>query len=400
MTPGAGRLVVVPSDPIADYERAGYDGLERYYNPGGFFAEVVALSPRERGERRAYGMTIVGVAEARFAEALRERRPAVVRAYGGGWTTDLVTRARVPGVPVVASVHSTHPDAVRRSLRYADLVWCTSRAVVARVRAHGVPEARIRVLPNRVDPAVFSPTPDPAVVAALARRFPAGRHVLHVGRKSEQKNLDTVIRSVPLLPPDYHAIFVGLGDAAPYRELARALGVADRCSWVDAVPNRELATWYAWCDCLCTPSRWEGFGIVFIEAAAAGAPIVTADIAPMNEYLVHDVSACLVRRHEDPRAIADAVRRVVEDAAYRRRLAAGAVAAARPFHRDVVDAREIALYREALALGGRCRPPLSAAERWGLDARRAGHRLLDAARAAAPRPVKRLARQLLRARRA
>ncbi len=389
------RLVVVPSDPIADYERAGYDRLARYYNPGGLFDEVFVVSPREHGERRAHGMTVLGVAEHGFVAALARLRPDVVRAYGGGWTADLACRHRLPGVPVVASVHTVHPAALRRSLRYADLVICMSRVVAERVRGAGTAANRIRILPNRIDTAVFRPVADGAARAALDGRFPAGRRVLHVGRRSEQKNLDTVIRALASLSAEYAGVFVGLGDAREYAALAASLGVGHRCFWVDAVPNAELPAWYSWCDCLCVPSRWEGFGIVFIEAAACGAPVVTSNIAPMNEYLVADESACLVDRYEDPDAVAAAIARVCEDADYRARLSAGARTAARPFDAATVDAAEVAIYREALALRGRCHGPLSPAQRLDLDARAAAESAFGALRAVVPRPVKRLARRAL-----
>jgi glycosyltransferase involved in cell wall biosynthesis len=345
------RLVVVPSDPIEAYERAGYDWLERYYNPQGMFQEVFALSPLEKGERRAYGMTIIGVPERAFTGMLRRLRPDVVRAYGGYWPADLVCRHRLPDVPVVVSVHDTNPASLHKSVRYADLVICMSNIVAQKVIALGTNPNRVRILPNRVDTDVFHPIRDGVALQALAKRFPPGKHILHVGRKSEQKNLDTLIRALELLPSDYSCIFVGQGDRSPYLSLAESLGVGERCFWIDAIRNSELPLWYSWCDCMCTPSRWEGFGIVFIEAAACGAAIVTSDIAPMNEYLTHDVSACLVKEYENPWALAEAIRKVCEDTEYRRTICAGAVKAAQPFDRRIVDAAEVAIYREAMKLG-------------------------------------------------
>jgi glycosyltransferase involved in cell wall biosynthesis len=383
------RLVVVPSEPFAEYEAAGYEGLEGYYNPQGMFAEVIALSPREQGERQAHGLRIVGAPAPRFGEALREIRPDVVRAYGGGWPAGLVCRHRLPGVPVLVSVHNVHPLAATRALRYADLVLCVSTAVEACVRRLGVDRVRLRRLPNRVDTERFRPGGRPDIRQRLATHFGPGRHILHVGRRVEQKNADTVLRALARLPEEYSAVFVGRGDARPYRTLAATLGVDARCTWVDAVPNSELPAWYAWCDVMCTPSRWEGFGIVFIEAAACGAPIVTSDIPPMNEYLRHDASACLVRSYEDPDAVAAAIRRVCEDAAYRQQLSAGAVRAAQRFDRRAVDALEAGIYREALGLAHLCRSPLSARERLDLALHDAGARLKDVAAALARRVSRR-----------
>lgn len=346
------RVVVVPSDPISDYERAGYDWLERYYNPQGFFQEVFALSPREQGERYAYGMTIMGVPKSNFTKTLRKIRPSVVRAYGGYWPSDLVCRHRIYDTPVIVSVHNT--TNIHRSVRYADIVICMSGAVREGVLKIGTGPDRIRILPNRIDLRVFKPIRDKNAFAAVAKDYPQGKHILHVGRKTEQKNLDTVIKALTYLPSDYLCVFVGLGEPSSYKDMASQMGVGDRCFWVDSVRNSELPIWYSWCDCMCTPSRWEGFGIVFIEAAACGSGIVTSDIAPMNEYLRHDHSAFLVVDYENPQAIASAIEKVCENRPYRRVISEGAIKAARPFDLIHVDAAEVEIYKEAITL-----PPMS-----------------------------------------
>jgi glycosyltransferase involved in cell wall biosynthesis len=345
------RLVVVPLDPIAAYEACGNGSfLEAYFNPGGMFDEVFAVSPLEKGRRAAFGMTIIGASEHEFTRLLRDIKPHVVRAYGGMWCSDFVCRRRVPGVPVVVSVHDSLPGRVHRSVRYADLVLCTSEAVRRQVLARGTEPGRTRLLPNRIDRTVFHRSEDAAALQAIASRFPAGRHILHVGRKTHQKNLDTLLRALAVLPPDYSVVFIGMGDRLRYSALAEQLGVGQRCFWLDAVPNDELPDWYTWCDCLCVPSRWEGFGIVFIEAAACGTAIVTSDLAPMNEFLTDGESAALVREYENPGALAETIRRVCEDASYRNRIASGATAAAEPFDRAAVDRTEMAWYREAMML--------------------------------------------------
>ena len=149
------RLVVVPSDPISAYEAAGYDYLERYYNPGRLFREVFAISPMEKGRRDAYGMTILGVSERNAGRVLRELRPDVVRAYGGYGAADLACRFRLPGVPVVVSVHDTNPDLLHEAVCYADRVLCVSKAVAGCVERKGVEPERIQILPNRVDLKLF-----------------------------------------------------------------------------------------------------------------------------------------------------------------------------------------------------------------------------------------------------
>ena len=350
LTPQPLRLAVIPSDPISAYEAAGYEGLESYYNPAGLFREVYALSPLEPEDREAHGMHIVRVTADTACTWLKKIRPDVIRAYGGYWPADFACRHRLWNVPVIVSVHDKRPEMVHASVRYADLVICVSEAVAEEVLRKGADPARIRMLPNRIDLSVFRPRAGTATMSALDRRFPQGKSILHVGRKSPEKNLDTLLKALVLLPREYYVIAVGRGDAAPYARLAAKLGVADRYFGVGSVTNSELAEWYAWCSCMCTPSLSEGFGTVFIEAAACGAAIVTSDLAPMNRYLRHGESACLVKRYDDPESIALAVRHVCEDREYRDSISAGAVKAATPFDAASLSTREADIYRESLGL--------------------------------------------------
>lgn len=346
------RLVVIPSDPIAAYEQMGLSSwLEPYYNPKNLFQEVFAISPLENGERRAFGMTILGVAERHFQRTLHDIQPHVIRAYGGFWPADLASRYRVPCVPVVVSLHDTNPARLHKSVRYADLVICTSKAVKHTALDIGIPPKKIRIVPNRISTEIFYPINDQKALEAVAQRFPPGKHILHVGRKSHEKNIDTLIRALKYLPSDYFSIFVGPGKSTPFLAIADKEGVGERCFWVNSVNNEELPPWYSWCDCMCTPSRWEGFGIVFIEAAACGAAIVTSDIPPMNEYLNHNLSACLVKDYENPEALASAIRRVCEDREYREVLSKGGHKASQPFRRNFVDEKEVNVYLETIRSG-------------------------------------------------
>jgi glycosyltransferase involved in cell wall biosynthesis len=295
-------------------------------------------------------MTILGVREHEFLPTLRQLRPNVVRAYGGFWPADLACRYRLPDVPVIVSVHDTNTSLLHKSVRFADLVICMSKAVEKQVLAMGVDFERTRILPNRIDMEVFHPVKDDRIMESIAGRFPPGKHILHVGRKSYQKNLDTLIRSLTFLPQDYCAVFVGQGDRRPFLSLAEEEGVSERCFWIDSVKNPKLPLWYSWSDCVCVPSRWEGFGVVFIESAACGAAIVTSDVAPMNEYLQHNISACLVKDYENPKALSDAVRKTCEDHHYHRVISEGALKAALPFDRRIVDEAEVSIYQEALKL--------------------------------------------------
>ena len=64
---------------------------------------------------------------------------------------------------------------------------------------------------------------------------------------------------------------------------------------------------------MCVPSRWEGFGIVFIEALACESIVVTSDIAPMNEYIKHGRNGLLVKDYENPKALAEMIKTACND---------------------------------------------------------------------------------------
>lgn len=124
---------------------------------------------------------------------------------------------------------------------------------------------------NRVDLDTFRPVQEtePEYNERKERfeaSFPAKYRVLHVGRRTEQKNLKTVIHALRLLGDDFVGIFVGLGKRDTFLRLAKKLNVENRVYFVDSIPNSELRWFYSFADVFCTPSLWEGFGIVFIEA--------------------------------------------------------------------------------------------------------------------------------------
>ncbi|MCK4785708.1 MAG: glycosyltransferase, partial [Desulfobacteraceae bacterium] len=179
-------------------------------------------------------------------------------------------------------------------------------------------------------------------------RYPGKYRILHVGRKAEQKNLDTLIRALVELGPEYFCIFVGKGREDTYRKLAEQCGVDQQCHFIQSVHNEEISKYYSFCDCMCTPSRWEGFGIVFIEAMACETVVVTSDIAPMNEYITDSVSGVLVKDFENPAAIVEAIVRACQDESLRNTIQSNARKAAEPFRKERVDQLEMNLYKKFL----------------------------------------------------
>jgi glycosyltransferase involved in cell wall biosynthesis len=303
-------LVVIPSDPISSYEKKGTASwLKDYYNPQSYFDKVYVLSPKEPVKQEKYGLVIIPVKSNRhYKTLLKKIRPSLVRSYGGYWATDFAVLNKVKGIPILASVHDSSKDLMHDSLKHVDYIVCMSNIIKdILIDIKKISLEKICVLGNRVNMDVFRNVCDTRT-KSLRSHFPEGKIILHVGRRSIEKNIENVISSLQFLPKDYMLILVGQGRIDKYENLIGSLEVSNRIFWIDSIKNEELPFWYSFSDVFCVPSRREGFGLVFIEAAACGSKIVTSNIGPMNEFLINDyIMNFLVEDYENPREIADKI---------------------------------------------------------------------------------------------
>jgi glycosyltransferase involved in cell wall biosynthesis len=112
--------------------------------------------------------------------------------------------------------------------------------------------------------------------------------LLNVGRLTEQKNQDVLIRALACLP-QAHLVLAGAGpEGEAFRELAVTLGVDDRLHMSGALADEDIADLYAAADLFVFPSTWETFGLAAVEAAMAGMPMVVADLPALREVLRGD----------------------------------------------------------------------------------------------------------------
>ncbi len=194
--------------------------------------------------------------------------------------------ARLRGARLALIVHGF--EAWARSRKYlanwlahtVDVFIAVSRCSAERfTRWSKVPMERAFILPNCVDLDTFHPQPrDPALQERYGLR--SSKIILTVGRiaSQEHKGFDEVIELMPRLLerfPDLKYLVVGEGDDRPRLEAkTRALGVSDKVVFAGRIPESEKVAHYNLADVYVMPSTGEGFGIVLIEAAACGIPIV------------------------------------------------------------------------------------------------------------------------------
>jgi phosphatidylinositol alpha-1,6-mannosyltransferase len=210
-----------------------------------------------------------------------------------------------------------------RNARSADRVICTSMySACQAAREYGVQRGRIRIVPEGIDVPAWSAVAGRA--KALRSRADRQPTILSVARQYRRKNTASLLRAVGRLRPtwpDVRLRVVGEGpELVRLRALSDQLGLGDTVQFVGSLGGIEaLQKEYAEADVFCLPSLQEGFGIVFLEAMAAGLPIVAARAGAAPEVAPHEDVSLLVAPDDDV-ALAGALQRLLADIRLRREL--------------------------------------------------------------------------------
>lgn len=199
------------------------------------------------------------------------------------------------------------------AIRRADSVICPSRAIAAQARAAGAAEARITVMYPLLP--TSPPSPQAPAQADPAAQVPAEPFLLSVGQQTGRKRFDLLIRAMPNVPRPMRLVLVGDGPVArSYPPLARALGVADRVSFLPRVDDAGLDALYRSCEAYVLASENEGFPITVAEALSHGRPAVLACPAIDPAELPFDGDALAVVTELDASTIAEAICRILSRA--------------------------------------------------------------------------------------
>lgn len=226
---------------------------------------------------------------------------------------------REGGRPYVVTEHSSRFDRmlalgvdVPRVIRDASRVVCVSPGIEREIRT-GVGEdlANLCVIPNPVDTGAYNP-------AKRRARTEGKLRLLFVGHLIPRKGVHVLLAALHRLVTagmDAQLTVIGTGaERSRLRRQAASLGVAPRVRFAGALPHEETAAYYDDCDVVVLPSFAESFGVVVIEALAAGKPVVATRCGG-PEHII-DESTGVIVEPGDSEALADAIRRV--DAQYER----------------------------------------------------------------------------------
>lgn len=184
--------------------------------------------------------------------------------------------------------------ALRRIGMDADVITVVSRYTRRRVSSAFGPRAALELLPPGVDTGTFHPDPGAREEIRRRHRLGAAPVVLCVSRLVARKGQDVLVRALPAIRshvPGARLLLVGDGPRrAALHRLAQSCGVAEAVVCTGSVPGSALPAYYAAGDVFAMPCRTrgkgldvEGLGLVFLEAAAAGLPVIVGDSGGARE---------------------------------------------------------------------------------------------------------------------
>jgi glycogen(starch) synthase len=263
---------------------------------------------------------------------LRRWRPDVIHAHDWLVAQTAITLAEAARAPLVATLHATeagrHQGWLPRPLNLAihsverwlaqradAVIACSTTMRDEAVRLFDLPAERVSVVPNGIDSPRWSATAS-ATRAARARLADAGPLLLFAGRLVHEKGLQTLLRALGPLRTAHPGLRLAVAGTGVYEPelhaLTRRLRVARAVRWLGFVPEDELAALLGAADAVVVPSLYEPFGIVALEAAAAGAPLVVADTGGLRDLVNAGVAAATFPPG-DARALADAIGKLLVD---------------------------------------------------------------------------------------
>jgi glycogen(starch) synthase len=299
---------------------------------------------------------------------VRRWRPDVVHAHDWLVAQSAITLAGATGAPLVATLHATEagrhqgwlPAPLNRAIhsverwlaRQAAAVITCSTGMQDEVRRLFEPADPPVVVPNGVDAARWRPSAR-AVAAGRDRYRGAGPLIVYAGRLVHEKGVQTLlagVRELRAAHPGLRVAIAGTGAHEPVlRAQARRLRIARSIDWLGFVPEGELPALFAAADAVVVPSFYEPFGIVALEAAVAGAPLVVAETGGLRDLAAAGVAAASFPAGDVPELVAAVGKVLVEPAAAARAARRAGRLVAREYSWSAVADRTARVYAAAVS---------------------------------------------------
>jgi glycosyltransferase involved in cell wall biosynthesis len=233
-------------------------------------------------------------------------------------------------IPLVATIHATEygrhqghlPEGMSRIIHQIEwwltfesvrTICCSNYMRDEVVRIFELPQDKVDVVPNGIEYELFKIDPEGE---RIRRQFiePDKRMVFFVGRLVYEKGVQTVIEAMPRVleeVPDLRFLVAGTG---PHVRALQAMidefGMSEKIKLLGFVDAHNLVKFYKCADLTVVPSLYEPFGMVTLEAMAAGCPVIVAHTGGLKEIVVHEETG-LCFKPGNPESLAQAMIRVL-----------------------------------------------------------------------------------------
>ncbi len=279
--------------------------------------------------------------------------------------------SRIRGIPAVLTWHNDLPpvsSAAGALVRIHDRISpsylgqykriiATTNSYARKSRTLGRYQERVTVIPQGVDTMRFHPSVEGDSVRLTRGLSENTKVVLFVGaltRWHSYKGPDVLINAFRIVADEIkqsHLIVVGGGELLRDSvALAKVLGLEGHATFAGSVSEESLPKYYASCDLLVLPSRddSEGYGLVILEAMAAGKPVIGSRVGGIPG-VIRDRETGLLVEPNDPRKLADAIITLLLDDGLRRKMGSAARRFAEEHDWERVTRGVEAVYQEVIS---------------------------------------------------
>lgn len=270
------------------------------------------------------------------------------------------------GVPLVSTFHTLarvkaeggDPESARRELAEASIIGCSDAICVSCDeeeeqfrRLYGDPPGRMEIVAPGVEHAFFTPGDQRGARHALG--IGDGPMILFVGRLQPLKGVDVAVRALAALGRSDASLYVVGGSSGTegdsyvdgVHRLIDDLGLRSRVHFVPPQAHHILSTYYRAADAVWVPSRSESFGLVALEAAACGVPVVANAVGGLVSLVEHERTGFLVPGR-DPEMFARHTAELLGDPDLRTRMSVAAAERGRRYTWSFAAARLRRLYTD------------------------------------------------------
>lgn len=275
--------------------------------------------------------------------------------------------ARLCRLPLVIWAHGEEITSWRQPFKFRVLsfTYCHADGILANseftrdeLLKLGVIPEKVKLIYPGVDIDIFRPGLPMEDLRASLGLSDEQRLILSVGRLTRRKSFDQVVRALALLVEkgiDVHYAIVGIGEDDGYlKQLAVETNVSDRVHLLGHVPMEDLPRWYCAADLFAMPNRnvnndTEGFGKVYIEAAACNRPSIGGLVGGTGAAVLDGITGLRVDG-ESLEAVTNALHRLLSDSSLAKRLGEqGRRRAVENFSWDQVAQQKDSVFREIIS---------------------------------------------------